>query len=210
MAARSTSGTISRVHPSLPRGEPLQQEASIINSTTAEDLIERPVQVIEPSNMALGESQTILCNEEIQPADWLAKLDLKDAYFTVPMHLSDQELLQFRWQGKIYQFNCLPFGLSSASWAFTKLLKPLVAFFRETGIRLVIYLDDILILGSSKESLTEDVGLVRSVLKTVGFIVNEEKSIYEPSQNIEFLGLIVDTITMSLSLYQSKVNSLIA
>jgi hypothetical protein len=234
------------------------------------DLIERPVQVIEPCNMSFGESQTILCNEEIanllkkgavsevanpvfisslfvipkksggfrpvinlkglnqyvthhhfkmeglsflkhlvQPGDWLAKLDLKDAYFTVPMHLSDQELLQFRWQGKVYQFNCLPFGLSSAPWAFTKLLKPLVAFFRERGIRLVIYLDDILILGSSKEKLTEDVGLVRSVLESVGFIVNEEKSSCEPSQNIEFLGLIVDTIAMSLSLPQPKVKSVI-
>ena len=29
------------------------------------DLIERPVQVVEPSNMAFGESQTILCNEEV-------------------------------------------------------------------------------------------------------------------------------------------------
>ncbi len=106
----------------------------------------------------------------VQPGGWLAKIYLKDAYFTVPMHLSDQKLLQFRWLGKIYQFNFLPFGLSSAQWVFTKLLKPFVAFFRERVITLVIYLDDILILGSSKEQLTEDVGLVRSVLESVGLL----------------------------------------
>ncbi len=146
----------------------------------------------------------------IQPGDWLAKLDLKHAYFTVPIHFADQELLQFKWQEKIYQFNCLPFGLSSAPWAFTKMLKPLIAFFRARGIRLVIYLDDILLMSSSKEKLKEDVLLVRTVLELVGFVVNEEKSICDPSQLIEFLGLIIDSIAMTLSLPSSKVDSLVA
>jgi hypothetical protein len=46
----------------------------------------------------------------IQEKDWLAKIDLTDAYLTVPMHQSHRRFLQFTWKRKIYQFTCLPFG----------------------------------------------------------------------------------------------------
>ena len=44
-----------------------------------------------------------------------------------------------------YQFNCLPFGLSSAPWVFTKTLKPVIALLREMGVRIIVYIDDVLI-----------------------------------------------------------------
>jgi len=49
----------------------------------------------------------------LKPGDWMTKVDLKDAYFMVPIAFRQRHLLQFQWQGTIYQFNCLPFGLSS-------------------------------------------------------------------------------------------------
>ena len=58
--------------------------------------------------------------ELIEPGDWLAKVDLKDAYFAVPIHYSHHQYLRFNFQGKCYQFICLPFGLSSAPWVFTR------------------------------------------------------------------------------------------
>lgn len=88
--------------------------------------------------------------ELIEANDWMVKLDLKDAYLTVPVAEEHQRLLRFEWQGRKYQFVCLPFGLASAPRTFTKLLKPVVAFLRERGIRLVCYLDDFLILNQDK------------------------------------------------------------
>ena len=58
----------------------------------------------------------------LQPKDWMAKLDLKDAYLQVPIHQSHQHLLTFLWEEKYYRFTCLPFGLSSAPRVFTKLI----------------------------------------------------------------------------------------
>ena len=46
--------------------------------------------------------------ELVRPGDWLAKVDLKDAYCTIPIH---RKFLRFLFQEKTYEFICLPFGL---------------------------------------------------------------------------------------------------
>ena len=54
---------------------------------------------------------------------WFASVDLKDAYYSVPISLAYQQYLSFCWDGKTYNFTCLPNGLSSAPRIFTKLMK---------------------------------------------------------------------------------------
>ena len=76
----------------------------------------------------------------------MAKIDLKDAHFMIPIAQEDRIFLRFEWKNKNYHFNCLPFGLSSAPWVFTKTTKPIVAALRELGLCLIIYIDDIIIL----------------------------------------------------------------
>ena len=68
----------------------------------------------------------------------MTKVDLKDAYFTVPIHGSDRQALHFSAMGHNYQFTCLPFSLSSAPWVFTKTLNLAKTLLRELGVRLVI------------------------------------------------------------------------
>ena len=61
---------------------------------------------------------------------FFAKIDLKDAYFSVSIALEHRKYLKFLWRGVLYQFTCLRFGLSCAPGFFTKLLKPVVAILR--------------------------------------------------------------------------------
>ena len=61
----------------------------------------------------------------IQPEDWMIKLDLKDASLQIPIQAEHQHL-QFQWKLKTYQFQCLPFGLTSAPRVFSKVMKPVV------------------------------------------------------------------------------------
>ena len=98
-----------------------------------------------------------MVKELVRPQDWVMKVDLKDAYFLVPIHPDHHKYLQFQWEAQIYQFCCLPFGLSCAPTVFTKLMKPVVAFLRERGMRLIIYLDDMLVICNSQEELRENV-----------------------------------------------------
>lgn len=143
--------------------------------------------------------------EIVAQDDWLAKLDLKDAYFTVPIDQEHRKFLRFVVDEIQYQFTCLPFGLSCAPWAFTKVLKPVAAFLRSLGVRLIVYIDDMLVIGKSPAEVVDHVGALSVLLEGLGFVINREKSITTPSQQIEFLGLRVDTSTMTLSLPGHKI-----
>ena len=78
--------------------------------------------------------------------------------------LIQRKYLRFVWSGETYQFNCLLFGLSSAPSVFTKTLKPVEALLREMGVRLIIYIDTILILAETKERTQEQAELSPSIL----------------------------------------------
>ena len=140
--------------------------------------------------------------------DWMTKVDLKDAYFAIPIHEEDRSFLRFSALDCHFQFTCLPFGLSSAPWVFTKTLRPIITLLRELGVRLVAYIDDILVMAESPQRARDHtLGLI-FLLESLGFIVHPDKSITNPSQEIEFLGMQVHSKTMELRLPGQKLKKL--
>lgn len=81
---------------------------------------------------------------------YMGSIDLKDAYFLIPVHKNHRKFLRFVVQDQIYEFTCLPFGLSSSPLVFTKIMKPVMTSLRSRGFLSVIYLDDILCLSETK------------------------------------------------------------
>ena len=134
----------------------------------------------------------------------LSKSGLKDAYLTVPIWEKHQKYLRFLWRDSLLEFACLPFGLASAPRVFTKLLKPVLSFLRQRGIRLIAYLDDFLIMAESKQLALQHAATTLNILEGLGFVINYQKSLLIPSQQIEFLGYIVNSVSMSLSLPKDK------
>jgi hypothetical protein len=64
----------------------------------------------------------------------MIKYDLKSGYHYVEIHKAFQQYLGFSWsvngEIKYYVFTVLPFGLSSASFLFTKLMREIVKYWR--------------------------------------------------------------------------------
>jgi hypothetical protein len=144
----------------------------------------------------------------LKQGDWLVKIDLKDAYLTVPIWKNHQKYLRFLWKDNMLEFACLPFGLATAPRVFTKLMKPVVALLRQWGIRLIIYLDDILIMAESQNLVLHQAASTLNLLESLGFLVNYKKSQLVPSQQLEFLGLLIDSRGLTLQLPGEKLRKI--
>ena len=105
-----------------------------------------PERVCSPHSVQDGDSR--LCAPVRQRGDFLASIDLKDAYFQIPVHQSSRKLLRFLSEGTVYQFKAQCFGLSTAPQVFTSVFAAVSAWAHSHGIRLLRYLDDWLVLAS--------------------------------------------------------------
>ena len=123
----------------------------------------------------------------VQENDLLPSLDLKDAYFQVPVHPSSRKFLRFVSQGTVYQFKVLCFGLSTAPQVFTRVFAAVSAWAHTRGIRLLRYLDDWLVLASSKAKARQHVQELLLLCHDLGIVVNEKKSDLVPSRSASYL-----------------------
>ena len=141
----------------------------------------------------------------IQQGDFMMKLDLEDAYYTLLIHPSHRKYLEVHLSGQ----QCLPFGLSSALRAFTKALKPVLAVLWSVGIWVVIYIDDMLLLHQQPKVLQKIFVKVVDLPEKLGYLVKREKCSPILCQRLIFLGAVVDSTTMTLSLPQPKLTTIV-
>ena len=125
----------------------------------------------------------------VRPGDWMASIDLREAYLQVPVHLKSRPFLCFVTNGQVYQFKALCFGLSTATQVFIRVMARVSAILHSLAIRMRRYLDDWLIQSSSRESLLHDIQVVLDLRRELGIVVNPEKSNLIPSQVVQYLGV---------------------
>ncbi len=145
----------------------------------------------------------------IQKDDYFTSIDLQDAYFSVPIHEHDQKFLKFRLNGALYKFVCLPFGLSPAPKLFTKILRPIYAWFRFMGIRCSYYIDDSINMHQIKEICLQNSNRILDTLRLLGFTINVDKSVLHPSQKIVFFGFVIDSVQFMVFLTVEKIQRIL-
>ena len=175
----------------------------------------RPILNLKPINSDIQKKSFKMENlnlviEALHPGNWLAAIDLKDAYFHVPIHTSHYKYLRFAIQNKMYQYKVLPFGLTTSPRVFTKILAPVMGFLASNGIQVHPYLDDILIVAQSKALLQQQVSVVQEVLMLAGYIINVKKSHLQPCQDLVFLGARFLTSQNLVCLPVEKVNKIVS
>ncbi|KAL0157927.1 hypothetical protein M9458_046003, partial [Cirrhinus mrigala] len=145
----------------------------------------------------------------VRVQDWFVAIDLKDAYFHVSILPRHRPFLRFAFEGRAYQYKVLPFGLSLSHRVFTKVAEAALSPLRERGIRILNYLDDWLILAHSWDLVCAHRDMVLNHLAQLGLRVNWEKSKLFPAQRISFLGVELDSVSMSARLSPERAQSVL-
>lgn len=153
------------------------------------------------------EDQKVVSNI-ITPGCFMSKLDLKDAYLLIPIRKQDRRYLRFYFQDMVFQYNCLCFGINFAPMLFTKLIKPIMYVLRSKGHLSVVYLDDFLLLGHSYKDCLENVKETITILESLGFLINYNKSFLEPQQKCSYLGFEYNSVDMTIAIPDTKKQNL--
>ncbi|XP_062603797.1 uncharacterized protein LOC134265592 [Saccostrea cucullata] len=135
----------------------------------------------------------ITAKEMLKIGDFMFTFDLKSAYHHLEICEEHRQYLGFSWKenGKVsyFVFNVLPFGISTAGYIFSKVLREPVKCLRSEGTKIITYLDDGIAAGRNFDEASKASISIKNLFQNLGFLFAEEKCNWVPSQNCLWLGL---------------------
>ena len=134
-----------------------------------------------------------LVSELIQTGDRLYSADLKDGFFHVPVAKAFQKYLGVSWRDKFYVWCVLPQGLACSPYFFYKILRPVLQYLREQGLRLTLYVDDFLLMCKPRDSLDHK-DLLLDTLRDLGWHINYEKSDLSDTTSCSYIGYHISSV----------------
>lgn len=127
----------------------------------------------------------------MRPGDFMFTIDMKAGYHQVPVKPWFRRLLCFAWEGRVYSWQVMPFGLSTAPRAYSKITRELVKRWRRQGIRCSNYIDDFIFFAPSMEEALRIRGIVLADLSRLGWFISPKKSMLRPGTAVKYLGLVL-------------------
>ena len=84
-------------------------------------------------------------------------------------------------------------------------MKPLLAFLRQYCHIISWYIDDLYLQGKTQQNFIANGIAAIALFENVGLVIHPEKSVIVPQQRLVFLGIIIDSVQMTVSLTQDKI-----
>lgn len=143
------------------------------------------------------------------PDCYMQTIDLRDTYLHVPIHRDFQKFLRLAIRVNLevlhFQFRALPFGLASFPRIFTKVLAEALAPLRVRAITVIPYLDKLLFVTQSYQQLEENLQEAQLFLRSLGWLINRDKSQLIPTQEVQYLGYRISSIERKVFLPSEKI-----
>ena len=115
-----------------------------------------------------------------------SKLDIRSAYQQIPLQESSQECVTINTPKGLFRYKRLPFGVHSAPAIFQRAMEGLLRDIPST----VVYIDDILVTGSTEEEHLQNLEAVLSRLEEEGLTLKKEKCQFM-MEEVEYLGHVI-------------------
>jgi hypothetical protein len=149
---------------------------------------------------------------DLYEGDYMASCDLSAAFHHVRLHPELYKYVGFALDlvyGRgvlFFHFCILVFGLKTAGQTLTRVLKPIILWLGQDGVRLKFYINDGIVSARGKAKADKDYARVLDTLQAAGFRVAMDKSnaVGTASCRIEYLGLIIDSRAMTISVPPAK------
>jgi hypothetical protein len=138
----------------------------------------------------------------------IGKLDLAEAYkhIHIAKHAQLQQSISFN--NVTYAATAMQFGTAASSCVWCRVINLIHAAFKFFGIGCGTYIDDILSIGASKAQETSSLALQRAILRFCGIKANEDKSDHHGQRCRDFVGILIDLDTWSLSILPRSADKL--
>ena len=134
----------------------------------------------------------------------MAKIYLRHAHRSVPIHPDNYKATGCKWQflgdhSYTYFYDTrLPFGAKSSPEIFHRITQSARRMMARRGFpNIIVYLDDFLVIGATREECQLAHDTLFQPLIDLGFTLSEHKLV-PPTQRLTFLGVELDTGTMTL------------
>ena len=146
----------------------------------------------------------------LRPHYYMAKIDLRHAYRSVPIHPANFQATGCKWRFTGDDFDTffldthLLFGAKCSPEIFHRLMQAVRRMMARRGFRdIVVYLDDFLVIGATYQECKEKYDVLLALLPDLGFTISWQKLV-PPTQHLTFLGVQLDTLTCTTTLLPEK------
>jgi hypothetical protein len=131
------------------------------------------------------------------------KLDLSSCFLSFPIHPDDQNFFYCEAGGDYFQFLSLVFGRKDAPRIVSQLLDIVSAHLTDLGIPHVRYLDDFWVVGTTSARAWACAYKAAQIILDAGLSLSLPK-VEGPAQSLEFLGIVVNSATKTLSISPAR------
>jgi hypothetical protein len=142
---------------------------------------------------------------------YMAKLDIEAAYRCVPIAPTDWPLMGFKWRNGYYFDSVMQFGTASATAIFewfssaAELMAVKILLIQH----IVHYIDDFMLLATTESQCERQLDALLKLFELLGLPVAPHK-IERASQVMSLLGVLFNSVTMTISLSQDRVQSILS
>ena len=140
------------------------------------------------------------------PDAWLAKSDIADAFYLIPIRPECYRYMGFQWEGNYYYYKVLPMGCKSSCAIFSEFSDSIKWLLQERvpHAKIVKVLDDFLFVGNTKSACNLLLNTFKSICAEMGVPVAQHKTV-DACQDLIFLGIRLDTRNMVATLPTDKI-----
>ncbi|KAA6380789.1 MAG: putative Transposon Tf2-6 polyprotein [Streblomastix strix] len=141
----------------------------------------------------------------LQQSDYATILDIKDAFHHIHVQPNLQQFLGFKFRNRSYTYSGLPFGWNLSPFFFSKTLAIAIRAIRSKWkIKIQHYMDDIILIHHSKDTLKQTTQDVIRFLQNLGQRLSPNKCVLIPKMTFQYLGWQFQTASMEVTMTPNR------